>query len=164
MRKTAFLVLIFGMFLTEFIFISVENVHCWQGNNDIVGNKDGFPYTTSQNPTEQNRDILNKTGKLQVPFIENKGQIENETVRYYAKTLGGTVFITEDSQIVYFMPDIEKGKEIKGWVIKESFSGVSTSHVNGEQETTTRINYFKGQDSSKWTKQIGTYNILLSTS
>ncbi|MEI6259774.1 MAG: hypothetical protein WCR46_07710 [Deltaproteobacteria bacterium] len=114
MRKTAFLVLIFGMFLTEFIFISVENVHCWQGNNDIVGNKDGFPYTTSQNPTEQNRDILNKTGKLQVPFIENKGQIENETVRYYAKTLGGTVFITEDSQIVYFMPDIEKGKEING--------------------------------------------------
>ena len=160
MRKTAFLVLIFGMFLTEFIFISVENVHCWQGNNDIVGNKDGFPYTTSQNPTEQNIDILNKTGKLQVPFIENKGQIENETVRYYAKTLGGTVFITEDSQIVYFMPDIEKGKEIKGWVIKESFSGVSTSHVNGEQETTTRINYFKGQDSSKWTKQIGTYNIV----
>ncbi len=160
MRKTAFLILIFGMFLAEFIFISVENVHCWQGNNDIVVNDDGFLYTSSQNLTEQNRDILNKAGKLQVPFIENKGQIESETVRYYAKTSGGTVFITEDSQIVYFMPQIEKGKEIKGWVIKESFAGVSTSLVNGEQKTTTKINYFKGQDSSKWTRQIGTYNIV----
>ena len=152
--------MIFGMFLLEFLFIPTANVHCWQGKNDTVGNGYGLLYHTRPNPTEQNSDILSKAYKLQVPFIENKGQIESEAVKYYAKTLGGTVFITEDAQIVYFLPDIEKGKEIKGWVIKESFGGGSTSHVKGEQKSATKINCFKGQDSSKWTRQIGTYNIV----
>ena len=44
-------------------------------------------------PKDNPHTILNKTSSLQIPFIENKGQIENESLRYYAKTFGGTVFV-----------------------------------------------------------------------
>ena len=43
---------------------------------------------------ENRREILNKVYSSQIPFIENKGQIKDESVRYYAKTMGGTLFIT----------------------------------------------------------------------
>jgi len=41
-----------------------------------------------------------KTQKLQMPFIANKGQVD-EQVEFYAKTFGGTVFVTKDGEIVY---------------------------------------------------------------
>jgi len=97
---------------------------------------------------------------LQIPFIENEGQIKNESVKYYAKTLGGTVFITKDGQVVYSLPNFEKEKEGKGWVIKESFIGTSISNVKGENESTAKVNYFKGKDSSKWRTNISTYNLV----
>ena len=45
-----------------------------------------------------------KTQKLQMPFIANKGQVD-EQVRFYAKTFGGTVFVTKDGEIVYALPN-----------------------------------------------------------
>jgi hypothetical protein len=37
--------------------------------------------------------------KLQMPFIENKGQV-HEDVAYYAKTFGGTVFVTKGEKYI----------------------------------------------------------------
>ena len=34
------------------------------------------------------KEILNKAYTLKIPFIENKGQIKDENVKYYAKTFG----------------------------------------------------------------------------
>ncbi len=45
-----------------------------------------------------------KTQKLQMPFIANKGQVD-EQVEFYAKTFGGTVFVTKDGEIVYALPN-----------------------------------------------------------
>jgi len=53
------------------------------------------------------RKILNKVYTLQIPFIENKGQIKDESVRYYAKTFGGTVFVTKDGKLVYSLPKFD---------------------------------------------------------
>ena len=60
---------------------------------------------------ENKREILNKVSLLQIPFIENKGQIEEGSVKYYVKTLGGTVFITNDGEVVYSLPKFEKENE-----------------------------------------------------
>ena len=43
-----------------------------------------------------------------MPFIANNGQV-NEQVRFYAKTFGGTVFVTKEGEIVYSLPDGGKG-------------------------------------------------------
>ncbi len=36
-------------------------------------------------------EITSKISKIRIPFIANKGQVD-ERVRYYARTFGGTVF------------------------------------------------------------------------
>jgi hypothetical protein len=48
-------------------------------------------------------EIIQKTKKLQIPFIANNGQMD-EQVRFYASTFGGTVFVTKDGEIVYALP------------------------------------------------------------
>jgi len=109
---------------------------------------------------ENKREILNKVYTLQIPFIENKGQIKGETVKYYAKTLGGTVFVTKNGKLVYSLPKFETKEKVKGWVIKESLVGTSISNVKGEEEAVTKVSYFKGKDPSKWRRGISTYNLV----
>ena len=50
---------------------------------------------------EQKNLILNKTLKLQIPFIENQGQITNPRVSFYAQTFGGTVYVTDKGEIAH---------------------------------------------------------------
>jgi len=106
------------------------------------------------------REILNKAYTLQIPFIENKGQIKGESVSYYAKTFGGTVFVTKDGKLVYSLPKFEEKEKVKGWVIKEGLVGASISNVKGEEEAVTKVSYFKGKDPSKWERNISTYNLV----
>ncbi len=58
-------------------------------------------------PTKE--EIIRKTGALQMPFIANNGQVD-EQVKFYAKTFGGTVFVTKDGEIVYSLPKSEKAE------------------------------------------------------
>ena len=115
---------------------------------------------------ENRREILNRVHSLQIPFIENAGQIKDKSVKYYAKTFGGTVFITRDGNLVYSLPrfinhqsSIENNKS-EGWVIKESFVGANISDVKAEDRSTTRVNHFKGKDPSRWRRSIPTYNLV----
>ncbi len=48
-----------------------------------------------------------KSGSLQIPFIRNKGQVD-ETVAFYAQTFGGTVYVTHQGEIVYSLPKVEE--------------------------------------------------------
>ncbi|TVM00546.1 MAG: hypothetical protein CV087_13155, partial [Candidatus Brocadia sp. WS118] len=50
-----------------------------------------------------NAEVMQKTQKLQMPFVANEGQID-ERVAFYARTFGGTVFVTKDGNIVYSLP------------------------------------------------------------
>ena len=51
---------------------------------------------------------------LKVPFIANQGQ-HDQSVRFYAPTFGGTVFVTDDGEIVYSLP-CSAGSEAQGGV------------------------------------------------
>ncbi|AMM42197.1 hypothetical protein HS1_002415 [Candidatus Desulfofervidus auxilii] len=106
------------------------------------------------------KEILNKAYTLKIPFIENKGQIKGESVKYYAKTFGGAVFVTKDGKLVYSLPKFEKKEKVKGWVIKESLVGASISNVKGKEEAVTKVSYFKGKDPSNWKRDISTYNLV----
>ena len=45
--------------------------------------------------------VMNKAYRMQVPFIENKGQVGSDEVSFYAKTFGGTVFVGKDGTLTY---------------------------------------------------------------
>ncbi|MBI5308027.1 MAG: hypothetical protein HZB37_06790, partial [Planctomycetes bacterium] len=57
-------------------------------------------------------EFIQKTQTLRMPFIANNGQMD-EQVRFYAKTFGGTVFVTKEGAIVYSLPD-GRGAEVQG--------------------------------------------------
>jgi hypothetical protein len=59
---------------------------------------------------ERSESLRASLGKLPLPFIENKGQV-HEDVAYYAKTFGGTVFVTKDGRLVYNLPEGNSGQE-----------------------------------------------------
>ena len=76
-----------------------------------------------------NHQILTKMSALQVPFMANEGQLDKE-VRFYARTFGGALYVTEKGEMVYSLPLIEPrqdnipGQELpkqqrKGCVLKE---------------------------------------------
>ncbi len=125
---------------------------------------------------EKKKEILNKVHLLQIPFIENKGQIEGEKVKYYAKTLGGTVFITEGGEIVYSLPEKSSGSGVqslesgqasrlserilKGISLKEELVDGKINEIKGEDEAITKVSYFRGRDRSNWKSNISTYNLV----
>ncbi len=54
------------------------------------------------------QDLKPKIAKLNIPFIVNQGQTD-EDVRYYANTFSGTVFVTKDGSVVYSLPKTDDG-------------------------------------------------------
>ena len=110
-------------------------------------------YATTPPDAVNKAKILNKTYRMQVPFIENKGQVEDSNVSFYAKTFGGTVFVGKDGTLTYSLPFEDKG----GVVIKEILTDKKVE-VKGLEPSPTKINYFKGNDQSKWKTNIPSYN------
>ncbi|MEI8079376.1 MAG: hypothetical protein WCH61_07095 [bacterium] len=53
----------------------------------------------------------NAVGKIRVPFVENRGQLPDERVLFYARTFGGTVYVLRSGQVVYALP---KSGEVSG--------------------------------------------------
>ncbi len=90
--------------------------------------------------SSEGKNIKQKLASVSVPFIENKGQL-NDKVAFYANTFGGTVFVTGDGEIVYSFPADEK----KGWVIKETFPSAVNIEVRGKEKAKTKVNIFKGE-------------------
>src|SRR3989339_820977 len=65
--------------------------------------------TSTGDTALEEEEFTQKTRKLQMPFIANNGQVD-EQVEFYAKTFGGTVFVTRDGEIVYALPKTEKSE------------------------------------------------------
>ncbi len=90
--------------------------------------------------------------KIQIPFIENHGQINISKVKYYANTYTGGVYVT-DNGLIYIL----KGDKTI-WNVKESFKGNNNVKVKGVKKSLTQVNYYNGNLSDKWKTQISTYN------
>jgi hypothetical protein len=95
-----------------------------------------------------------------MPFIENKGQINNDAVRYYAQTFSGAIFITEHGELVYSLPKNGRNDFDEGWVIKESFVDASIAYIRGEDKIKTKVSYFKGNNASQWRTDLPVYNVV----
>ena len=122
--------------------------------------------------------VKSSLANLQIPFIENKGQVHKD-VAFYAKTFGGTVFVTKDGRLVYTLPegssekeDLRKHGKIskldakkdaqpgRAVALKESLVGAKIKEVKGESPSTTKVSYFKDNDPSRWKSGISTYDLV----
>ena len=89
--------------------------------NDVMTSRDACSIRndvmTSGDACPTREELITKTKTLQMPFIANNGQMD-EQVRFYAKTFGGTVFVTKKGEIVYSLPKGGEGRdagEQRGW-------------------------------------------------
>ena len=100
-----------------------------------------------------------KLAKAQIPFIANQGQSDKE-VKFYAHTFAGTVFVIETGELVYSLARVEDKKRVTGATLKEELVGGKVIEVKGESQAVTKLNYFKGNDRSKWQSNIPSYDVV----
>ncbi len=92
---------------------------------------------------EKENEIRTKLSGAGLPFIANEGQTD-KSVAYYARTFGGTVFVTQKGEIVYALPqrtstdkDLNHhgprhaAKTVGGVALRETFSGAHRVKVTG---------------------------------
>ncbi|MBK3331694.1 hypothetical protein GWK41_01275 [Persephonella atlantica] len=103
------------------------------------------------------KGLQKKLVSLSVPFIQNQGQIDSN-VKFYAKTFSGTVFLTKDGEIVYSLPKKEGKEKFSLLVFKEIFPKIKKVQLKGEDESKTRVSYFKGNDEKNWKTNLKTFN------
>ena len=98
--------------------------------------------------------IVENVVMVQVPFIENQGQIENEAVRFYARTFGGTLFVEDGAILTYSLPAGNgTGAEISEF-LSDSY-GVAPV---GVEPSPTKVSYFIGNNSRNWRTDLLTCN------
>jgi hypothetical protein len=123
---------------------------------------------------EPNKQILEKAFKIQIPFIENQGQIADEQVRFYAKTFGGAIYVTKEGEMVYSFIKSESNHNPRKrpienksdsettqiFTFKEKLVGASILSPEGSGKGETKVNYFVGNDPSKWKTNLTTYEVV----
>ncbi len=102
--------------------------------------------------------LAKKMAAVRVPFIENKGQIANDDVQFYAQTFAGTLFVTKENHLVYSLPQKNHKNAGAVWVFRESFVGRRQTRPRGERESPVRVSYYKGNDPHAWQKQVPAFD------
>jgi hypothetical protein len=121
------------------------------------------PLLGAANPSSSHSTVpaeaRQKLAKLQIPFIANQGQGDKE-MKFYARTFAGTVFVTETGKLVYSLPKMEGKAQVKGVVLEEELVGGKVTEVKGENQAITKLNYFRGNERSKWQRNIPSYDVV----
>jgi hypothetical protein len=107
---------------------------------------------TEKIPEETNQKIKG----IRVPFILNQGQMDRQ-VRFFAKTFSGTVYVTNQGQMVYELP-MGKDRKNQGWVlVEEALDRLPVKEIKGEKESQTQVSFFTGIDPTQWKSGLSTY-------
>lgn len=96
--------------------------------------------------------ILDNKSSLQVPFIKNKGQVNNR-VKYYAPILSGSLFLTDDALTYSFRKNNQRLALTETFINREG-KNVSIK-AEGQNESQTKTSYFQGRQDN-WQSNIPT--------
>ncbi|OGV47461.1 MAG: hypothetical protein A2X46_14155 [Lentisphaerae bacterium GWF2_57_35] len=93
--------------------------------------------------------LAQKVECVRVPFVANEGQLDNPSVRYYAQTFAGTVYVMQDGRVVYSLPS-KATSDAQGWVLNETVLGAQLTQPQGKNRTEAQVSYFRGNDPAQW--------------
>ncbi len=96
---------------------------------------------------------------LNIPFVANQGQADKQ-VKFYAQTFGGTVFVTKTGTIVYSLPETGAAVPATREVIREASLHAGKQCVTGEERSTAIVNFFKGNDQTRWKKGLPAFDVI----
>jgi hypothetical protein len=116
------------------------------------------PLTTPSMPSKE--AVSAKLADLERGWVKNEGQW-NERALFSAPGYFGTTWITKDGQLVHVAVKKEECKEkacpSKSWVISERWVGGKVQAITPEEELSTRVSFFVGNDPSKHKTNLPTY-------
>ncbi len=108
------------------------------------------------------REWAEASARVQLPFVENVGQLANEGIRFYAKTFAGTVYVTTVGQLIYALPQGAPAGATGGknqWsVVTEECVGGSGAAPRGRERSAARANFFLGRDAARWKTGVPAYS------
>jgi len=126
-------------------------------------------------PTEAQKAKVNKSyGKLPLYFIENKGQVDGQ-VSFYERGAGHATFFTKDGVVLSLtksdgktekvsrhgdIKDLKtkKHEKVRTEAVRLSFVGANDkAKITAGDAMPGKVNYFVGNDKSKWRSNIPTY-------
>jgi len=105
--------------------------------------------------TDDNLD--QKISLLEIPFLQNIGQFENESVKYYVDTFAGRVFVTNEN-ITYVLNDNDGSSYVIREFAYDDGVAISFQDVIGMQKSSTNVSSFIGNDPEMWKSDIPTYD------
>ena len=95
---------------------------------------------------------------VQVPFIENQGQMASQ-VDYYANTFYGTAYITDDGITHSVLANNSTIVALKEQFIGENGDAIALD-PRGENKSQAQVSYFVGNNSADWRTGITTYDLV----
>src|SRR5262245_26915728 len=106
--------------------------------------------------------VAERLGRLAVPFVANAGQTDPR-VAYYAPTFSGTVFVTDEGEVVYALPAPEHRAQAasprepaSGWTLTERFVDGHPTPA-GAHPAATHLSVFAGNDPARWQRDVASY-------
>jgi len=97
---------------------------------------------------------------IRIPFQENAGQFPSD-VAFGARMFAGSVFVTREGGIVYSLSGRrEEGIAGKARVFRETLIGGNAREIFGEDQSSTRVSRFFGNDPAKWIREIRVWDTL----
>lgn len=109
------------------------------------------------------RALVGTLTTARVPFIQNQGQLAHQQVRFYARMFAGTVFVTDQNQLVYALPQQQRANNKQQlaapvWSFSERFINARQTQPQGEQASEVRVSQYKGNQPDRWKQQLATWN------
>jgi len=106
------------------------------------------------------QQAFDRIAAARVPFIANQGQLPNEEVGFYARMFAGTLFVTENGELVYALLDGGVDGSVRSWSFRETFVGGAPPQPEGGDPSEIRVSHFKGSDPTAWKSRLATFDSL----
>ncbi|XPS89205.1 uncharacterized protein Dvar_72240 [Desulfosarcina variabilis str. Montpellier] len=103
-------------------------------------------------------EVITKVNRIKIPFVENKGQLEDSKTLFYSNTFIGRVSVNKDASIGYELGTSSGDKEKQHHSIREKLGGALKPLPSGEQKAFAKVSHFRGKDPAKWGRDLSTFN------
>jgi len=166
------IVLLLGFACLLAISVSVILVGAHNDNRNVPSTASAVPLPDPLNAPDKTR-IAKNFGELPLSFEINKGQLD-QAVKFMSHGAGYDLFLTANETVLRVHKprgqQVEKLKEFsrtntvqdenvrEGTVLRLKLLGATSSpQVAGQNELPGKVNYFIGNDPSKWQRNVPTY-------
>jgi hypothetical protein len=138
------------------------SVGVFAGEDPVAGSfKEALASPTAEHSAgvvtaEQEKHLATRINALQVPFIANDERGSKDGVKYFAKTLTGSVLVKDQGIMYQIKRSSKTGPSTVA--IKESWIKAKHTEASGLKPSKARFNFFKGSDPKKWQRNVAAFD------